>query len=206
MNRPSSAVFVFAKAPAPGKVNTRLIPAIGEQQAAQLQHDLIVHRMQQFAALDHIDVQLWCAPDTQHPLFQQCAERYAVSLQQQQGDNLGQRMMQAFRQGLQQYGRVVLVGTDAPAVGVSEIEQSIQSLQTHDVVLQPAEDGGYVLIAMRACHATVFEAVDWGSGQVMAQTRNNMIAAGLRWRELPVSWDVDTIADYQRYCREFVSA
>ena len=206
MSRSSSALFVFAKAPIPGKVNTRLIPAIGEQQATKLQHDLIVHRMQQFAALDNIDVQLWCAPDAQHPLFQQCAERYAVRLQQQQGDNLGQRMAHAICDGLQHYRHVVLTGTDAPAVDVAEIEQALHYLQTRDVVLQPAEDGGYVLIAMSACHAAVFEAVDWGSDQVMAQTRNNMIAAGLRWHELPVSWDVDNVEDYRRYRREFGAA
>lgn len=201
MSASNAVLLVFAKAPVSGEVNTRLIPAIGVQAATRLQHDLIVHRMQQFAAETHFDTQLYCAPDTQHPLFRYCRQHYGVSLYRQTGENLGQRMAAALHQALQTYRYAVLIGTDAPAVGARTVVQALQALAQTDVVIQPAQDGGYVLIAMAAHHAGVFENIAWGSDQVLAQTRARIAAAGLRAFELPEAWDIDTAQDYRRYQR-----
>ncbi len=68
----------------------------------------------------------------------------------------------------------------------------------NDAVIFPAEDGGYVLIGLRQPQASLFTAIDWGSGQVMAQTRERLIELGLRWAEPVTLWDVDRPADLTR--------
>lgn len=194
-------LIIFAKAPVAGEVNTRLIPDIGVEAATQLQQDLIEQRMQQFAAATEFDVQLWCAPDTQHPIFQQCASDHGVELRQQQGVDLGARMQHAIATGLVSYERVALIGTDAPALEAATVVQAFDELAEHEVVIVPAEDGGYVLIAMRANYDKVFLSVPWGSSRVLTRTRGNIVAQALKYKELATSWDVDTLEDYQRYQR-----
>ncbi|MQM30903.1 MAG: hypothetical protein CRU78_10415, partial [Candidatus Accumulibacter phosphatis] len=68
----------------------------------------------------------------------------------------------------------------------------------NDAVFIPAEDGGYVLLGLRCPQPGLFEGVDWGSERVMAQTRQRLLALGLRWCELPALWDVDRPADLTR--------
>ena len=74
-------------------------------------------------------------------------------------------------------------------------------LAQHDAVLIPAEDGGYVLIGLRRPCPAVFEGVAWSTGGVLAQTRDRLRDAGLRWHELPTLWDVDTPDDWARWQR-----
>lgn len=194
-------LIIFAKAPVAGEVNTRLIPDIGVEAATQLQQDLIAHRMQQFAAATEFDVQLWCAPDTQHPVFQQCAREHGIDIHQQQGVDLGARMQHAIATGLASYQYVALIGTDAPSLEPATVTQTFAELVEHEVVIVPAEDGGYVLIAMRAMYDKVFLSVPWGSSRVLTRTRGNIVAQALKYKELATSWDVDTLEDYQRYLK-----
>jgi rSAM/selenodomain-associated transferase 1 len=138
----------------------------------------------------------------QHAMFQDCVRRYGIELTSQQGENLGDRMANAIQQGLHDYARVVLIGTDAPAVDHAAVTQALAMLYHKDVVIQPAEDGGYVLIAMRRFLPITFHGVDWGSSRVALMTRRNLVAMGVSWQELALSWDIDTAADLQRY-RQF---
>jgi rSAM/selenodomain-associated transferase 1 len=196
-------LIIFAKAPVPGDVNTRLIPHIGIDAATRLQAELIQLRMQQFAAMTEIDVELWCAPDTTHALFQQCNQHYGVTLRTQQGNDLGERMAHAFAHGCANHPAVVLIGTDAPAVDEQMLRAVIDALRSHEVVVVPAEDGGYVLIAMHQYIEQVFQAVAWGTSEVLAQTRASLEALELGYVVLQSSWDIDRPEDYQRYLREF---
>jgi len=192
-------LIIFAKAPVSGEVNTRLIPHIGVVAATQLQQELIELRMQQFGDTADFDVDLSCAPDGSHPLFQQCAEEYDVSLTQQRGADLGERMSNAFKDAFDVYTKVLLIGTDAPAVEMHTIKLALEALDDYEVVLQPAEDGGYVLIGMQRYLPVVFHSVAWGSERVLKQTRANIVAAGLRWHELTTGWDIDTAEDLERF-------
>lgn len=197
----NSLLIIFAKAPVAGEVNTRLIPDIGIEAATALQHEFIMHRMQQFAGELDFDIALHCAPDTQHECFQHCAEEYGVSLVSQRGEDLGHRMANAFSDACVDHDRVVLIGTDAPVLDVSNVTEAISHLDDNDLVLQPAEDGGYVLIGMRRFVAEVFDDIPWGSEGVMEATRMRLRDVGYRWFELPTTWDIDTLADLERYRR-----
>jgi len=194
-----SLLIIFAKAPVAGEVNTRLIPDIGVEAATALQQELIELCMHQYGQSEQFDVQLWCASDMEHELFQHCARENNISLHLQQGHDLGARMSHAFSVTLKNYDRVALIGTDAPALDADTVAHALDTLETHEVVIVPAEDGGYVLIAMRDHFDKVFLSVPWGSSQVLRRTRGNIVAQALRYKELETCWDIDRVEDYRRY-------
>ncbi|MGH8750089.1 MAG: TIGR04282 family arsenosugar biosynthesis glycosyltransferase [Burkholderiales bacterium] len=192
-------VLVFAKAPVAGQVKTRLIPLLGAQGAAQLQEKLVRHALTTVQSAKLGTVELWCAPELEHVFFQQCAREYGVSLHTQSAGNLGQRMQYAFEQSLQTVQHAVLIGSDCPALGAVDLRHAATLLkQDDDAVFCPAEDGGYVLIALARTSPQLFQGVEWGSGQVMAQTRERLQMLNWRWQEMPMLWDVDRPEDYQR--------
>ncbi|MBE9559449.1 MAG: TIGR04282 family arsenosugar biosynthesis glycosyltransferase [Proteobacteria bacterium] len=195
-----SVILLYAKAPVEGRVNTRLITDIGVQAATKLQYDLIHDRLSMLTDTSLCDVRLMCAPDQQDEVFLQCGKQYPITLVDQEGDDLGERMFNGVAAALQQYKYCIVIGTDAPALGVLDIRQAIDVLHSKaKVVIVPAEDGGYVLIAMRQAYKFIFEDISWGSADVMSQTRNRLNDNNVAFKELAACWDVDKLEDYQRY-------
>lgn len=191
-------VAVFAKAPVAGLVKTRLIPLLGAEGAAALHERLVRHAMAIAVAADVGPVELWCAPDERHPFFAGFARAAGVALRVQVGADLGERMRHAFDTALSEGAAMVLIGSDCPAMGAIDVRRAVAALATHDVVLVPAEDGGYVLVGAARPVPSMFDGIDWGSDAVMTQTRERLAAAGARFCELPELWDVDRPADYTR--------
>ena len=98
---------------------------------------------------------------------------------------------------LRRHRRAILIGSDCPALEARDLRRAARSLCAgYRVVLQPAEDGGYVLVAARAAPRAMFEGVDWGTSRVMAQTAQRL--AGVRWTSLRTLWDVDRAEDLER--------
>ncbi len=195
-----SVVLLFAKAPVEGKVNTRLIADIGVSAATELQHELIHHRLSMLSRANLCDVRLLCAPDALHDSFQQCKQQYPVSLFEQSGSDLGERMYNAIQDALRQYKYCMVIGTDAPALDEIIIQQALDTLhEGTDVVFVPAEDGGYVLVGMQHAHDFLFHEISWGSAEVMLQSRNKLETNNIVYKELATCWDVDRLEDYQRY-------
>jgi uncharacterized protein len=200
MVRNDCVILLYAKAPHKGKVNTRLIPDIGVEAATKLQDDLIHHRLSMLGKVHLCDVRLMCSPDKRDDYFVQQKNQYDIELFDQRGDDLGERMLNGVTDALQRYSHCIVIGTDAPALDEAIINQVIEHLRAREqVVLVPAEDGGYVLIAMSSVHASVFQGVSWGSNKVMQQTTEKLSANDISYQALPVCWDVDTVEDYQRY-------
>jgi hypothetical protein len=192
------AVAVFARAPVPGEAKTRLIPSLGAAGAARLQAAFIRRALRTATDAALGPVSLWCAPDCTHPAFTACRDEFAVPLVPQHGTDLGARMLHAFTV-LCPRQPVLLVGTDCPALGVGALHAAAAVLREgDDAVFIAAEDGGYVLIGLARPLAPVFDDIAWGSDRVMAQSRDRLRAAGVRWRELAPSWDVDTPEDLAR--------
>lgn len=201
MQYPRSRLLIFSKAPIVGTVKTRLIPVLGAVGAANLQRRLTQRLVAAVSAAALCPLELWVTPDVRHPFFQQLASRYAVRLQQQNGENLGERMAHASQTALTCAESVLLIGTDCPLLDPDWIAQALQSLSRYDAVLGPAEDGGYVLIGLKRPHAALFQAMPWGSDVVAELTRQRLRAAGWRWLELPCLWDVDRPEDLPRLYR-----
>ena len=195
-----TVILLFAKAPVEGKVNTRLIADIGVQAATLLQRDLIDQRLSMLTQANLCAVTLMCSPDVQDDYFVHCKQQYPITLLAQSGADLGVRMFNGIKQVLQQYQYCIVIGTDAPALDEVLISQAIEGLKTgNEVVFVPAEDGGYVLIAMQHAHAFLFQDINWGSADVMQQTRSKLDENGVSFEELASCWDVDRLEDYQRY-------
>ena len=201
--RPDSVrVAVFAKAPVAGQVKTRLAPLLGREGAARLHARLVHHALGEARSAAIGPVELWCAPDTSHAFFAECARQFDVRLRAQGEGDLGARMARTFAAVHAEGAALVLVGSDCPALGRDGIRAAADALAESDVAIAPAEDGGYGLIAMARCAAPVFEGIAWGTSTVMAETRARLDRAGIAWRELPRTWDVDHPEDYERLCRE----
>jgi glycosyltransferase A (GT-A) superfamily protein (DUF2064 family) len=98
--------------------------------------------------------------------------------------------------------RMLLIGSDCPAITAEHLARAAAALEAHDAVFTPAEDGGYVLVGIARPLPHVFEDVAWGTDGVMATTRARLGATGARWHELPPLWDVDRPDDYHRLRRE----
>jgi uncharacterized protein len=185
----ASAVLVFARAPVAGAVKTRLIPRLGAAGAARLQHHLIRATLRTAQAAHCGPVQLHLTRP--HALFR----RSKV----QKGGDLGERMHRALRTALRRHRSAILIGTDAPALGAADLRRAARwLLGGADVVLAPAEDGGYALIAARRISFSVFAGIEWGGADVYRETVKRLDAAGLRWRALRTVWDVDRPADLER--------
>ena len=199
----SCRIVVFAKAPEPGKVKTRLIPALGEAGAAALHRRLVMHSLRAAQEADLGPVELWCAPDTRHAFFAECERGFGVSLHSQCEGDLGARMRRALEEVLGRAERAILVGSDIPALSAQYLRDAERALSgARDVVIGPAEDGGYVLIGLKRSDPELFRDIPWGEPEVLAETRGRI--AALRWRcfELPALWDVDRPEDLERLPEE----
>lgn len=195
---------IFCKAPVPGEVNTRLIPALGPASATKL-HEAMAQRVVNLCLTPqitkHANVELWCSPTVEHEFYDQFNGRFNRHLQI--GDDLGQRMANAF--DATRYP-AILTGTDCANLDSAYLLQAIAQLANHDAVIGPAEDGGYGLIGLRHPMPQVFQDMPWGTETVCAQTcrvlnhqtRNDL---QINWALLPLLWDVDRMEDVERYRR-----
>lgn len=199
MQFPHARILVFAKAPLPGACKTRLIPSLGPEGAAKFAEDLLVGTLERIANADLAQVELWCAPDTVHSAFQALAERHKLQLQTQRGSELGARMQAAMTAALSTAEPVLLIGTDCPDLDAAYLQQALAALTDSPAVLGPANDGGYVLLGLKRAAVpalpALFAPMPWGTGQVAANTRERMRAAGLDWTELPSLADIDRPED-----------
>jgi rSAM/selenodomain-associated transferase 1 len=203
MEFPDARLLVFAKAPVPGRVKTRLVVRYGAPGAAKLYKSLLRWTLNNAVRADLCPIQLWCAPDARHGFFVTCRHDYGISLRVQQGADLGQRMHHALTQALQECAYAVLVGSDCASLNSAQLRFALKALAAgRDAVLGPAKDGGYVLIGLRRSCPALFRGISWSSSTVMRATRQRLRRAGLHWLELPLGWDVDHPRDVRRWRRQ----
>lgn len=199
MQLADARILIFAKAPQPGRVKTRLIPALGEEGACALHRRLLRHTVHQLCSAALAPVELWCAPDCDHPVFAELASVYPVALFSQEGGDLGQRMAHAAAQALGRASQVLLVGTDAPTLLPHHLQRALIALDEAEVVMIPAEDGGYVLLGLRDQVPGLFDKMPWGTDRVAELTRSRCADLGLVLTELEELWDIDRPEDLARY-------
>lgn len=196
----SPAILLFAKAPVAGKVKTRLIAALGAENAAALHRRLTEHALKTALGANLGPVILFCAPDTRHAFFRQLKFDSGVPLRSQRGADLGERMYHAMSSALSRHRAALLFGSDCPAIDGAYLRRAADALTSGGapVVLGPAADGGYVLVGATRLDRRLFDGVPWGSGQVLHLTRERLRALGWRWRELGPLEDVDRPEDLAR--------
>jgi uncharacterized protein len=194
-NSPVS-IAILAKAPIPGLAKTRLIPTIGAHAAAVLQERLTERAVTTALAANVGPVTLWCAPDGTHSTFLRLVARLRITLKPQPQGDLGARMLAA---AAACNGPVLVIGTDCPALTEVHLRGAANDLRDGtDVILIPADDGGYVLIGTRSEQPALFADIAWGTKTVLAETRARIIKNRLVLTERPPLWDVDTESDLAR--------
>lgn len=189
----------FAKAPVPGRVKTRMLPTLSAQEACDLHETLVRWTCATLVDSALGAVELWVAGDSRHALFRQCALSGQLALRQQTGGDLGVRMRHALNDGLARADRVLLVGSDCPALCRQYLLQALAALEEVDLVLGPALDGGYVLIGARAPVDAVFVDIAWGSSQVLVETLARARAAHISVKQLHALADIDRPEDLQHW-------
>ncbi len=194
---PRVAVAILGRAPVAGEAKTRLIPRLGAHGAAALQAWMLQRAVATALVADVGPVSLWCAGDPAHPEFALCRAFGKLSLRRQGEGDLGERMLQALA-GSPAPGGTLLVGTDCPVLTPGLLRQAAAALADHEAVAIPAEDGGYVLLGTRRPAPELFSGVEWGSAQVMAQTRERLRSLGWTWSEPATLWDIDRPEDLDR--------
>lgn len=200
--KPEAILIVFAKAPVPGAVKTRLATLLGEAGAARLHERLVERALATAVAARCGAVELHCAPHARHPFFAKMARRYGVRLRLQAAGDLGERMHRALARALRAAKAAVLIGSDCPTLGAADLRRAMRALRSGtEAVLAPAEDGGYVLIGLRRVSRNLFDGLEWGSARVMPETRRRLRSLGWGWRELRTMRDVDRPEDYARLRR-----
>lgn len=195
-------VLIFAKAPVPGMVKTRLIPSIGSQSAARL-HEKLVLRSIEVAVQSNVGpVELWCSPSHDHPFFLGCEKRFGIQLFNQIEGDLGTRMAHGFQETLKSAQAGILIGSDCPSLTAGDFQTAYQALAAGiSAVINPAEDGGYVLIGLSRIDPAIFEGIRWGTEVVFEETKRRIERLGWEWKELNRKWDVDRPEDIERLKR-----
>jgi rSAM/selenodomain-associated transferase 1 len=199
MHADRTLIQVFAKAPVPGRVKTRLIPRIGQHAATELYCRLLKRALGTAAIARVGSIELWTTEHTDSPFLQLCSRVLGVPLRLQVEGDLGARMSHAIREGLTRAGKVLLVGVDIPSMTHEDLREAREALDRGcDAVLGPAEDGGYWLIGARRHDAALFEQIAWSEADVAQRTRERLDALGWRWHELATRWDIDRPEDLDR--------
>ena len=186
-------VIIFARAPVAGRVKTRLASRLGAAGAARLHVQLIEKALRTAREARCGPVELHAT--ARHRLFSTLSAKVRL----QRGHDLGERMHHALRDALRRHRGAIVIGADAPALTPADLRRAARLLEgAADIVLAPAEDGGYALIGARRISLRIFTGVHWGSSQVLEETLRNLSTAGARYRLLRTVWDVDRPEDLAR--------
>lgn len=193
-----STILVFARAPVPGRVKTRLIPALGAEGAARLHRELVRHTLHEAVAAGAGRVELWIADAGHGDELAALAAEAGVVVRHQRGDDLGERMAVALADAIERGGPALVVGSDCPWLDAAVLSTVVAELVSRDAILGPALDGGYVLLGLHRVERSLFEDIPWGTERVLALTRERLAALGWNWTELEPRSDIDRPEDLPR--------
>ncbi len=195
----SVALIIFAKAPIPGTVKTRLIDTLGSQGSADLHKQLTTRCLEMAARSSRYAVNLWCTPTPDHSFFKALSTKFSVALRQQQGGDLGERMAFAIKEALKSNDIAIIIGSDCPMLTHRDLELIINKLENgFDASIIPAEDGGYVLLGLRKFSSVLFKEIEWGGKHVFEKTKMHLNDLSWNWYQHETFWDVDRPNDLQR--------
>ena len=192
-----NTLIIFVKNPVPGTVKTRIARTIGDERATDVYRHLLRHTQE-------ITRKLTCHRVVYYGDFINPDDGWnGYEKQLQSGDNLGERMLTAFRE---QFGRganrvppdrAIIIGSDCLTVTADHVEQAFAALDETDVVIGPATDGGYYLLGMRELHLFLFENMPWSQPELRRLTELALLQHGLTFGQLDELTDIDEWADYE---------
>jgi uncharacterized protein len=202
----TETLIIFSRYPEAGKTKTRMIPVLGAENAAKLQQYMTEHTLntaKKLKSCHDIAIEVHFAGGDQQ-LMTKWLGKEIKYIPQVAGD-LGYKMHSAFERAFSLNNqRVVIIGTDCPDLNQAILKEAFDSLYKQDLVLGPAQDGGYYLIGLNNAFRQLFENINWGTEQVLTQTQAIAQQLNLKVDYLPCLSDVDypeDLAIWQKYSR-----
>ncbi len=190
-------VALMLKAPIPGLCKTRLAECLGDPAAAAAIYRSLVERQVKEIPPDYEAIVHFTPPDAEAAMRRWLGDRFSYR-PQCEGD-LGARLTVAMREAFQSGALSVLfLGGDCPTFDRRHFEETALCLTKSDVVLVPAIDGGYCMLATRRCEPMLFQAINWSTAAVLEQTLARCSQAGLTVSLMEAMEDVDDLASYER--------
>jgi rSAM/selenodomain-associated transferase 1 len=202
---------VMSRVPRPGRTKTRLMPPISAQECADFHRAVLRDTCKLiyqsgmdgfiYYADEHDDrhESIFCPSDSIWALRD--PEARFMKMRPQRGIDLGERMQNAAEELLSDYDAVILVGSDSPTLSIHQLSQIPDYLLKHDLVIGPAEDGGYYLLALKKVYQDLFEGISWGSSTVLATTLARADALNLSYELLEPLTDIDTWQDLMYFVK-----
>ena len=195
------ALIIFAKAPVPGLVKTRLQTHLSAEECADLHASFIIGTIRIAKTVEGPDIYLFCHPDIDNPFFQKVSSDFGIKLMPQNGKDLGERMDNAIRDTLSAgHKKVLIIGSDSPDLPPEYIDEGFKRLDSSDMVIGPSVDGGYYLLGGKR-GLPVFYGIPWSSNKVFEMTLNKAREHSLTFSILDEWYDIDTWEDLQKYMK-----
>jgi rSAM/selenodomain-associated transferase 1 len=189
-------LILFIKSPDRAQIKSRLAESIGEERARILYRYFVEDILETLAGID-CHLRLYFDPhDAKDDISRWLGDQY--DLFPQRGEDLGEKMKQAFEETFQQgYRSALLIGSDLPDLTAGIFKEGFDALSIHDAVLGPSMDGGYYLIGFRddTFRREIFEGIPWSTNVVFRTTLEVFIALGDMVHILPPWRDIDVRED-----------
>jgi rSAM/selenodomain-associated transferase 1 len=193
-------IVIFAKAPVPGRVKTRLIPALGEIGAARLAHKMLQATVKEAIAANLSIPELCVDPHPLDAAWQEFLPAEHLRVTAQGDGELGERLARAAKRSTLLGEHVLLIGTDCPGLDRGRLRAAALALEAHDAFLHPTEDGGYALLGLRRFDPSLFEGIAWSTDRVAAETIARIEALGWSVAIGETLRDVDEPEDLPHVC------
>lgn len=186
-----NALLVFVKNLIDGQVKTRLAATVGSDAAIKIYQQLLQHTYYVSKNIsagkfvfysDFIEEDIW--------------NTSVFKKEIQQGNDLGERMKNAFTKAFEnRFEKVIIIGTDGPQINENILENAFTKLNDYDIIIGPANDGGYYLLGMKKLHSFFFENIRWSTGSVLKETISRCQKNNLSYFLLPELIDIDEEKD-----------
>ncbi|WP_272958877.1 TIGR04282 family arsenosugar biosynthesis glycosyltransferase [Zunongwangia profunda] len=183
-------LLIFTRNPEFGKVKTRLARDIGHQAALDIYKFLLAHTAKICTPLDTEKAVYYSEEIPNNDLWNAAV----FQKKKQVGEDLGERMQNAFAEGFNLgYSKIIIIGSDLYDIETKDLEQAFKVLNNHEIVIGPAEDGGYYLLGMKQLHPKLFKNKNWGTATVLQDTINELKKSN--YKLLEKRNDVDLYSD-----------
>ena len=187
-------LIIFTRNPELGKVKTRLSKSTGDQVALEIYKFLLNKTNQVTKQVSADKIVYYSEKITKHDIWSSNLYKKEV----QHGSDLGAKMKNSFQAAIEnKYDKVLLIGSDLYDLEPYHIYEAFKKLDTNDVIIGPASDGGYYLIGLKKLHPKIFKNKNWGTSTVREDTLKDLEKVDVHL--LPILNDVDVIEDIEHH-------